>query len=296
MANHINLSVTPVTIEQLASRRDMISMEAFGVASTLLQNVGMEAISQHRAHLPMFNKLIGLVHDTTGLINERIAALFPKKEHLDLSDLSGYTKDRNFLDFSGVRLPVPAGMSVHWVQYLDTLQEATDIAVKIYEEVLYPFELFIGQAINNPAVLGNSTFQHNVRVHDLNSIRKNLAAVRKNGSQAFMPYTKALRRNADWYEIQEKIDRLIKTQLQVPVELVQKTVNDIDESMSRLIKQMMDPNQQYRAAPEVISQMAELCTIIAEEVTFYSATVALNAAASTALEETRGILSKLKTA
>lgn len=283
--NRFQLSPLTSTVEQLQARSNRISAEVFGIAT----NVGLEALAVHRAHLGAFRQLQELVHDTTNLISDRIQSLFPKKEHIDLSNLGELTKDRKYLELAAVQLPIPEGMNCPWLDYLATLQTATDIAVRIYDEVLYPFELFIGQAINNPELVNTSTFRHSVNSHDLTGIKKQLAAVRS-GNRSQAPYSKVVRRNADWFEVQTTIDTLLKTQTKLPVELVQESVSRIDQSMTLLISKFADPNSQYRASPEVISQLAELCAMIAEEVSFYSATVALNAAAVTALEASRAVL------
>lgn len=293
--SRFNLSTIAVDLQGLTLQSQLISQEAFALEQAVA-TASLEALQINRPHKALFQKLVSLAHDTTTLINEKIAALFPKKEHLDIKSLSDLTRDHAYTNLMHLQVPVPPGMSVPWVDYLAVLQEATNIANRIYEEVLYPFELFIGQALNNPDIVSNASFQHSVRPHDLNDIKRKLSRVRANGEQASVPYSKAVRRNADWAEIQRDVDTLLKSQMQLPIELVKSTVDSIDVSMTKLMEAMSDTNRQYRPAPEMISQLAELCALIAEEVTFYSATVALNASAMTALEETEAALKNIKTA
>jgi hypothetical protein len=293
--SRFNLSTVAVDLQGLTLQSQLISQEAFALEQAVA-TASLEALQINRPHKALFQKLVNLVHDTTSLINDKIAALFPKKEHLDIKGLSDVTRETTYTNLMHLQVPVPPGMSVPWVEYLAVLQEATNIANRLYEEVLYPFELFIGQALNNPEIVSNASFQHSVRPHNLDDIKRKLSRVRANGEQASIPYSKAVRRNGDWAEIQRDVDTLLKSQLQLPVELVKNTVDSIDISMTKLMEAMSDTNRQYRPAPEVISQLAELCTLIAEEVTFYSATISLNAAAVIALEQTQEALKNVKAA
>lgn len=276
------------SLESIALSAQMVSIES----RTLEGPVGsLESLAVHRPNLQLFRRLGDLVDDVSSFVNNKLAGLRSTPKSLDLGKLMRTLQKENYLDLAAFEVAIPEGMSVPWLQYIGVLEHANNIAMRLYDDTLQPFSLFIGQAINTPSKLSNETFQHGAIIHDLDQVRAALLEVKRNGKRSTARYGDVVNRNADWQEIEDRMNAMMETRKKVPQELVRKTVVELDNQIKLLLKNMGNTNLQYRPTPAVVTQLADLCHALAEQVSYYAIVSTLVIEAQTAIEETQKTMS-----
>lgn len=249
--------------------------------------VSIESLALHRPNLQLFRKLGDLVDDVSDFVNKKLVSLRASNKTLDLDKLMRAIAKENYLELGAMEVPVPEGLAIPWLDYLKVLEHANDIAMRLYDDALVPFSLFIGQAINDPQKIANESFQHGAIIHDLDQVREALLNAKRNGKRTTARYDAVVGRNNDWSEVEDRMNRLLEIRRKLPQEQVRKTVVELDSNIKLLLKRMADTNLQYRPSPSVISQLADICHNLAEQVSYYAVVTTLVLEAQVALEDTQ---------
>lgn len=263
------------------------SLESIALGANI---VSIESLALHRPNLQLFRKLGDLVDDVSEFVNKKLVGLRASPKPLDLDKLMRSITKEPYLELAPMEVPVPEGLSVPWLDYLRVLDHANGVAMRLYDDALVPFSLFIGQAINDPEKIANETFQHGAVIHDLDQVREALIQTKKNGKRATSRYDRVVGRNGDWAEIEDRMNQLLESRKQLPQELVRKTVIELDSNIKLLLRRMGDTNLQYRPTPNVIKQLADICHALAEQVAYYAVVTTLVLEAQVALEDTQAQL------
>lgn len=275
------------TIESIRLGALEVSVEAQSLLTPSL-----ESLAIHRPNVQLLRKLDDLVDDLSSFVSRKISGLRAAPKPLDLDRLFRTVNKDDYLTLAGAEVPVPEGMSVKWLVYLSTLKHANGIAMRLYDDTLQPFSLFIGQAINDPSKIANSSFHHGAVIHDLTDVTKALLQTKGAGKRSAAIYSEVVDRNSDWQQIEDEMNAILKDREKVPQELVRKVVLELDNQIKLLIKRMGDTNLQYRPSPEVITQLADICHTLAEQVSYYAVVATLVTEAKAALEATHDELRK----
>lgn len=281
------LTKSEPTVESIRLGALEVSVEARSLAV-----VSVESLAIHRPNLQLLRKLGDLTDDLSSFVSRKMQALRGEAKLIDLDRLFRQVAKDNYLDLTGASVPVPEGMSVKWLEYLSVLSHANGIAMRLYVDTLQPFSMFVGQAINDPSKLSNASFQHGAIVHDLTDVTKAIVKAKSAGKRSEARYAEVVTRNSDWTEIEDKMNAILEARKVLPQELVRKTVLELDGLIKKLLKRMGDTGLQYRPSPEVITQLADICHALAEQVSYYAIVTTLIAEARAALESTADELKK----
>jgi hypothetical protein len=236
--------------------------------------ISFEALSVNRANAPLLTKLVSFVEDAGVYVREQLNNINPLNHNIAYGSINRKLTHVNYTDVSSVVVPVPAGLSVTWLEYLTVLRASQRFVMGLYDDTLRPFEVFLGAALNDPERLKNIIDGHAVTITDLKPLREDMANCLKHGSSTTAPLGKCIKRLTDWELVTKETRDLIDSQKQIPQSLILESIANIDEKLQLLVQRMSDSNEKYRPRPEMINDLADLTYRLAEKVTFYAIYVA----------------------
>lgn len=234
--------------------------------------ISIESLSRHLPNKPLLARLSGLANGVATFLSEKTEGLFnrPVQQQFNISGSpSNALKKTVYLDLKDVAMPCPEGLQVSYLEYAELLLECQKTTSYLLEDCLYPFSAFIGESLNYPDRLSSTIRTSGVKLHNLDTLRKKINAA-FDGVNAELPYTKVIRRNAEWDDLEKALVRIVGTQKQTNDKLIAEKIQEIQANLELLISRMQDTNERYRPSAEVISELSRLAYGLAEQVTFYA--------------------------
>lgn len=232
--------------------------------------ISHEALSINRTTAPLLKKLVSYIDGASEFVNKQLNSMTTPRHELELDATARKAQLRSYADLRTMTIPVPAGLSVTWLQYLDVLEEAHRIVENLYDDTLRPFSLFVGACINDPERTTQLITSHSVTVTDLGPIKKKFSAALSNGTKAEQQYGKCIQRHTDWTAVRDRTNALINSSKKLPKDLISESISQIDEQLTLLVQKMSDTNNQFRPTPAIIEELSDLTYMLAEKVTFYA--------------------------
>lgn len=191
----------------------------------------------------------------------------------DKSKFEKVLQQKSFVNIAPILVTVPEGLAVPYLEYLEQLEPAVEYASSVMIQVLVPYSMYLANIVTNKdAKLSSVEFgkQHTRWEQSRNNFNTKLGSCFAPGSmRSEVPYNKAVRRNADWKEVFEKIEVISRKINSVKRTEIKQTV-DSCVHMIDTIQRMIDRNELDGVTPQVSRGLAEGAYQVAREVEFFS--------------------------
>lgn len=177
-----------------------------------------------------------------------------------------------YLNDKDIKITVPEGLQVSYLQYLDILEAMVDASVDFYDNTLLPFKGWVGECINDPTKIESVRGHSGIKVFNPDDLIKQRSKLFK-GNATEAKYGQAFKRNSDWKDLESRANGLlIKMSGAHSPTVVNDAVLRLDSSVGVLITAMSDPQKTYNASPKNVEALAMLCYNLAKMIEFYGLT------------------------
>jgi hypothetical protein len=192
-----------------------------------------------------------------------------------------------YLNDKDIKVSVPDGLSISYVEYTQLLEQMVDVSVAFYDDTLLPFKGWVGECLNDPSKIESIRGNTAIKVFDPESLIKEREKAFR-GHTAEVKYGQAFKRGSDWQALQDRLNGLlIKMAGPHSPTVINDAVLRLDESIGLLIAALVDPQKTYNASPKNVEALAMQCYNLAKMIEFYGLTcysiqsciVAVNSAA-----------------
>ena len=179
----------------------------------------------------------------------------------------------NYVQLSAITVFTPAGLSVSYLDYLESLGPAVDIVGKIQDEVLSPFTTWVSVLLTNPETL--LSLKSNVNIpgvewYNLEAVQKSFAKCFNKDSKTEMTYGKAFKRNLDYGTAMAKVNDLAAKMARVDRTQLIKSMEELVTLLEKLIDNTRKEPERYRISGPTMNALSELVYRIALHLEFYS--------------------------
>jgi hypothetical protein len=252
-----------IEIDHLASMRrtrEAVAMEAFLSTDLpdLLRNIFPGMVRDLMSFTANFK-----ADDPAIPLNSNQRAFVRKLEAHQYSDLAPLTAF------------IPEGMQSHYTQYLGSLQVSVKHAVKLMDEVLAPYSLFLSRLITNKdeqfsTQSMESTFQAIAKERDY--ANETIACDFKVGStQSETTYGKVVSRNGDWLSVLSIVDQLSTEMNKVDRKALEKKIKECDTYLNIIIDKIKRDDLDG-VSPQVVQNLADGAYQVGLELQFFTVT------------------------
>lgn len=273
----VQLEKNPVTLESLRRSYEMISLESMTLSQTL------KALP-HR--LPEF------VADVKNFIfNMSAAKDAPLLAAIDTRLMERMLPKHNYVHMSDVTIFVPPSMNVHWNDYLDALSTSQTLVDGLLEETLSPALRYVSVMLTQPenlASLRSKTGEYSIVFHDIESVRKKLAACfSKTGADTKVRYGDVFKNNNDALVAMKRTNDLCESMAKINRQDVIQTVNEITDVLDKLLIRMKQYPDQYKMSGATMNDISKLAYNLGAEIEFFAAHVYMVQSASQAMQDSK---------
>lgn len=243
---------------------------------TKSDTISLEAISGTQVYKLVANRLPAFFADVKNFVTSLVAEEAPRVQFVESKEVDKAIGRTIYADLRHVTVFVPAGLSVHYLDYIEALGGAVSINARLVKETLAPFNAWLAKMLTNPEGLSAQRAPEALRefvFHDIEGVKKQLAACFKKGAvETEVPFGKVVARNGDWKQAIEKTNDLITAQSAVDVKEVRDLVNSITANLDLLLRRMEEDKDMYRASAVTIDFLSKLCYNLGLEIEFFSVT------------------------
>ena len=145
------------------------------------QFVALEQVNENYSTSKSVSKFSSMVDTaktfTANLLNP-ITAYFGSRglsPYKEAETILAFTEKAKYPELKRYQVPCIEGFNGNLADYTKALIEANDKAVYIETNVVKPFNVFVGQLINNPALLNSLTHNHKINLVEIDKFKKELA-------------------------------------------------------------------------------------------------------------------------
>lgn len=232
--------------------------------------ISQELLSIHKINTAIVEKLGALTDRLAGLLSSQ--ALKISKTESGVVTTTGFAKKLDKVDYkhlAALKVASPEGLTVDFVSYVRLLKRCQEITSMINENCLIPYAKFIAESLNRPELTESLTRSHQMKLHNLEQLRKDLGAVYKGTAQE-RRYDDCIKRNADWMDFESILQDLVLVESRMNKTLIVQKVSELSVSTQKLIQQLKDPNASHRPSTKLIDDLAKMVYGVAEQITFLS--------------------------
>lgn len=191
-----------------------------------------------------------------------------------LNKLLGKT---NYISIGAMDVFVPPGMTATYPDFLDALEASQDVIDRIVPDTLQPSILYFTMLLGNPESLSGVTRRTEeaaikFQTKEIEQAKKKLAACyAKNGNEGKRAYGDVFRRNQDWLDVNQRIEKLMDRMNQSSAGIMTEKVNELVELMDRLVVRMKQSPDVYAVSGVTGKSMAAIAMNLGQVVEFYGA-------------------------
>lgn len=245
---------------QLRLQREYVALEAFKISdvSSVLKKIFpavTESITGFVGRFTNDQPAMSLASEQSYMLRE-----IPKHTYVDLMDLTAYK---------------PQGLEVDLVEYVDNLEVAVSHATETFHKLLPEFTLMLSRLISQEDYQMNSASMVK-QYKDLDKQReimnKDIGGCFKKGStEAQTTYGKLVKRNADWKEIFERVEKMTIAMNGVDRKVLNKKVEETVELLSVLANKI-ERGELAKISPQLVEGISEGAYQLGSELEFFSVT------------------------
>lgn len=177
-----------------------------------------------------------------------------------------------FTDVSSLDVKVPSGFTGKAVPYLKALLNAFEEISMVNNNILLPYASHLGQVINRPDLLDDSSRRFAMKEVDIKRHQKVMKAffdVRKT-DKVDRKLGTVIDRIGDWNDIEALSKKLAELDEKHSREEILNTISRLDGLIDSLIEILSDPNTNTVVRDATSKELTKVTFAMAEHVTFYS--------------------------
>lgn len=243
----------------LAIELNIISMEAAGGLASLYQAVD---------RMPGFITAIrqSLTSSTTDENGDPIPATYSK--------LARRIAGSKYMDLQTLTVHTPPGLKGTYLDYLEALEEAEKTILAIPKAVVEPFTRWVAQLTNNPELLSSQRGMAGVKDLDLpdqvklrGQIMHGIDGANKTTDRR---YGEVIKRNADWGQIENKLEALNHNLIGAGRKKIATQVSDAVDMVENLIERIREDHEEYPVSEQSVALLAKTCFNVAKVLELYA--------------------------
>lgn len=230
-----------------------------------------ESLAMLRPHEDTLKRLGGFFTDVSNNISDTFVAIGNAITAKEINEPMALRAAMN-LNYMAVQNIKVEGNSLIGVDYLTATKVMLELAPtleSIDRDLLFPFSKWLAETINKPDRMLNLTQYVGTNNSRIKSSKEAFLKLTAKGSDIKTPYRNIIRRNIDWKEIVENLNKLSNYNLLGKLDAIQKKVTEIESMVDILIKEMNSPSFDYRPSGKFVSELTNTVYRIAEELEFY---------------------------
>lgn len=224
-----------------------------------------------------------MLNTFTNLRNDKVA--FRQDERLQ-NDV----KKASYISLSEVVLPVPVGLNVPMLEYLDALENGQSIIDRIIPDVFKPAVEFFSLLLATPENLGSVTMSTKAAIKDFEK-EYNVAkdSVSKcfitNDRVEYMAYGDLYARHADYITVQERFEDMSARMSKVPSSDIRQHVENLCGILDRLALRLRQDPETYAVNGINAKFISEITFSIAVAAEYYASHFFLIQTLTSVMEE-----------
>lgn len=251
-----------------------MSIEQIRHTSTV---IGLEAISGDNAFRKALSRLPGFLVGVRKMFSQPLQLVTVGNRpvvnfhHGSAAKLSAadYARHRNTI------VQIPEGLKVDLLTYSKALLAATERMAPFHDQMAEPLMRWINYTLSSPSSMGALSNTLTIQGHavvDLGDVQKDIVNCfeTRGQLQSEVPYGKALKRNADWADIDTNF--LTMTAALGPAfhKKMATTLKELEISVDTLYTRVVNNPEKYQMTPNLLKQLVEEVVQVAEGFDFYA--------------------------
>ena len=241
------------------------------------QFVALEQVNENYSTSKSVSKFSSMVDTaktfTANLLNP-ITAYFGSRglnPHKEAETILAFTEKAKYPELKRYQVPCIEGFNGNLADYTKALVEANDKAVYIETNVVKPFNVFVGQLINNPALLNSLTHNHKINLVEIDKFKKELAKHYKpTGKNIVIDFHKAFGNMKQVKEYAENMKELVDYQQSAHVASLKESVKILNDNLGHLSDLMRSNQNNQLVNSRIMQTLSSLIYSVAEQVEFYA--------------------------
>lgn len=191
----------------------------------------------------------------------------------DLGWLALNANRYSYPDWRSFRMEAPHGFKGSLAEYGKDLVAATELMHKLESEVLAPYMTFVSERLSDPSSMKSlSTTIKVPGMHDVDYARvaKKLETYFPDKKVSEEPiYSEVIRRQADWVDINNAVQRLSALYGDGHYEAVIKRTRELGDLVNVLADRLTNDKEEFVASPVIVNALSKLTLAVAQQVEFY---------------------------
>jgi hypothetical protein len=180
----------------------------------------------------------------------------------------------DYADLREIRVAVPAGLSVPYLQYYAILEKCITVNQRLIPAILVPYTRWISELIEDASKLASLAGSRSVNAfepHDIEGLEAQLGSCFQLGSNVTQRQFKDLfDRNADVKPVYNEAEELVKGYLQIQRKDVMAKVQAVSELLDVLLKRLDTQEAGSKLTENSRVLLAKMTHSLAREVEFYA--------------------------
>ena len=241
------------------------------------QFVALEQVNENYSTSKSVSKFSSMVDTaktfTANLLNP-IAVYFGSRglsPYKEAETILAFTEKAKYPELKRYQVPCIEGFNGNLADYTNALIEANEQAITIEAAVIKPFNVFVGQLINNPALLNSLTHNHKIHLLDIEKTKKALAKHYKpTGKNIVIDFQKAFGNMKQVKEYAENMKTLVDHQQSAHVASLKESVKILNDNLGHLSDLMRSNQNNQLVNSRIMQTLSSLIYSVAEQVEFYA--------------------------
>lgn len=214
----------------------------------------------------------------TGLktaFNEYLAK--PLSTFFSRHDINWFSREVQKAQYVGLReveVVTPPGLKVDFLTYAEKLIAGTKAMLTLKQDVLVPFNSWLGAKLGNPSALNALTGNLNIaglKPHDVEKLHADiLACFQDHGKlEVLSTYGNVIKRNGDWNALSKHVADLLNAFSDAHHKEIVALVNQATNLMDQLQRRIEEEPETYKLSPTTLQGLANTAYILGQQVEFY---------------------------
>lgn len=266
-----------VSLKYLAAEREAI--KNLTAQMSLLSQPSNEALSIQRAAMGIVDRFSVFLEKVADRFKSPLGAVddklhvHKKPEFKLVTQLEQKLGNANYLDLVDLRVQVCPGLSVTWIELLDSWNGPVDFSVNFYDDYLHPFEKFLAVGSTNPEKFTTVGTVNRINQMDVDGFVKALTeGLSGNTKVNQRAYGQCAQRNGDALEALERSLSFGEAMSQGNLSLVKGSVDNSAKMLSDLSGLIRDSNLPFRLNAKTVNDLTDVVFQMAKMTELYAAT------------------------
>jgi hypothetical protein len=185
-----------------------------------------------------------------------------------LRDIAG----KNYGDIYTIGIPVPAGLSVPYLDYISVLEEAADFACTDVPMMMNEYTTYLAGLISTQHAMlesHNLNVQYVKKERDREELTEQMAACLNGGTSATRPMKAVVKRNKDWEHVIARAEAVSMRLNKIDRNELNKKIKEATELLDLLGKRVMS-GELSEVSPEVVMHLSDGAFQLGKNLEFFA--------------------------